>query len=163
MSDTPDPNYEAFMNLSCALLGLDRSVLEPRNTPFLVAKEYYGFLTQGSSPAVPPPQFASLLQTFTLRSTPPGSPESAAEAILADHALGEVARSIIKLWLLSTWYDPTDPGNFGKRKIISPIAYKEGLVWKVMQAHPFGYSMWTFGHWADDPPPLSAFLPKSGF
>jgi hypothetical protein len=46
--------------------------------------------------------------------------------------------------------------------VVSSNAYIEGWVWKIMQAHPMGYSMLEYGYWAEPPPPLSAILPPSG-
>ena len=43
-------------------------------------------------------------------------------------------------------------------KVVSSQAYKESLVWKAMQAHPMGYSMFSFGYWAEEPPPLDQFI-----
>ncbi len=77
-------------------------------------------------------------------------------SLLADPTLGPIGRSIIKLWLLGAWYEPLNPSS--AVKVVSSQAYKESLVWKLMQAHPMGYSMFTFGHWAEPPPPLDDFV-----
>ena len=80
----------------------------------------------------------------------------AAAAILADPVLGFVARSIMKMWLLGSWYNPANSSQ--AVNVVSAQAYKESLVWKIMQSHPMGYSMFTFGYWAKPPPPLSQFI-----
>jgi hypothetical protein len=76
--------------------------------------------------------------------------------VLNDPTLGPIARSIIKLWLLGAWYNPLKPS--AAVKVVSAQAYKESLVWRVMQAHPMGYSMFDFGYWAQDPPALDLFI-----
>ena len=83
-------------------------------------------------------------------------PSQAAAKVLADAQLGPVARSIMKLWLLGSWYDPANPSR--AVNVVSAQAYKESLVWKVMQSHPMGYSMFTYGYWAKPPPPLNQFI-----
>jgi hypothetical protein len=85
-----------------------------------------------------------------------GGKVDAARKLHADATLGNLCRSIMKLWFVGIWYDPGNPGR--PQRVVSTQAYKEGLVWKVMQAHPMGYSMWTFGHWQDPPPSLDKFL-----
>ena len=34
----------------------------------------------------------------------------------------------------------------------------EGWIWRILQAHPMGYSMMRFGYWANKPPPLERYL-----
>lgn len=144
-----------FIVLSSALTGTDVRVVLPRNSPLDIAEQYFRTLREN----VPAETVQELFATFDVVNSAQGL-QKAAEAVLGHPAAGPVARSIIKLWLLSTWYDPQDPSV--AVKIISSQAYKEGLVWKIMQSHPIGFSMWTFGYWAEDPPPLPAFL-EPGF
>jgi hypothetical protein len=54
------------------------------------------------------------------------------------------------------------PSGSDTPAVVSSNAYIEGWVWKIMQAHPMGYSMLEYGYWAEPPPPLSAILPPSG-
>jgi len=42
--------------------------------------------------------------------------------------------------------------------VVSSNSYVEGWIWRILQAHPMGYSMMRFGYWANQPPPLSAYL-----
>lgn len=76
-------------------------------------------------------------------------------AIFSDERLGPVARNLIKLWYIGTWYQL--PGawheRFGlagddKTFIPSPSSYVEGLLWTAIGAHPPGakapgYATWT--------------------
>lgn len=75
--------------------------------------------------------------------------------ILSDDRLGPLARTILKLWYVGTWYQmPRDwrerfGGGEGDRDHIpSPQSYTEGLLWPAVGASPagakpFGYAMWA--------------------
>lgn len=75
--------------------------------------------------------------------------------ILSDAKLGPVARNLIKLWYVGTWYQlPLEwrevfaaSGN-NRTFVVSPEAYTEGLLWPAIGANPsgakpFGYAMWA--------------------
>ena len=80
-----------------------------------------------------------------------------------------LARSIVLLWYLGSWYDPkdlqTNPPPVPS-EVVSAKAYTQGLVWQIAGAHPMGYSNMQFGYWSrnprdpNDPTPLLA-PPKS--
>ncbi|MBB5574791.1 hypothetical protein [Rhizobium paranaense] len=83
--------------------------------------------------------------------------------IFGSEKLGPVARNIIKLWYVGTWYGL--PGAwceaFGARPkdvtfVVSPAAYTEGLMWKAIGAHPAGAKAPGYGSWAS-PPRIPAF------
>ena len=83
--------------------------------------------------------------------------------ILGDPKLGPVARNIIKLWYVGTWY--TLPQAWGERFgpipkdrtfVVSPASYIEGLMWKAIGAHPAGARAPGYGSWAH-PPQIPAF------
>jgi len=45
-------------------------------------------------------------------------------------------------------------------QVISSDAYIRGFAWRAMQAHPMGYSEWSFGYWENQPQgTLDDFLP----
>ena len=83
-----------------------------------------------------------------------------------------LARSIVLLWYLGSWYEPTDlkrQASLGRTRsipseVVSAKAYTQGLVWQIAGAHPMGYSNLQFGYWSryprdpNDPntPPSSA-------
>ncbi|HEY8378985.1 MAG TPA: hypothetical protein VIK91_20980 [Nannocystis sp.] len=78
--------------------------------------------------------------------------------VLADDRFGPVARSIIKLWYLGTWY--ALPAEWHRRyggsdrdvtTIPSREAYVEGLVWGLIGAHPQGAKPQGYGAWAKPP------------
>lgn len=75
--------------------------------------------------------------------------------ILGDTKLGPIARNIIKMWFVGTWYQLPDywlekygMNNNDTTFVVSPNAYKEGLLWPTIGAHPMGakapgYATWT--------------------
>src|SRR5581483_5060109 len=137
-----------FVALSSALTGVATGQLKPAIDPIGIADQYLATLNANVSAAT----LTGLAAAFQAVS----DPNQAATKILADPTLGPVARSIIKLWLLGSWYPPTSPTQ--AVNVVSAQAYKESLVWKVMQSHPMGYSMFAFGYWASPPPSLDQFI-----
>jgi Membrane bound FAD containing D-sorbitol dehydrogenase len=138
---------DQFVSLSSALTGVNPAQLRPAVDPIGIAGQYLAKIQNVAN-------FDNLLATFTAKRGELGGDQAAA-FVLADPALGPVARSIIKMWLLGTWYDPQ---NAQPPQVVSTQAYKESLVWKVMQSHPMGYSMWDFGYWAGPPPAFDQFI-----
>src|SRR3974377_24395 len=50
-----------------------------------------------------------------------------------------LARSIVLLWYLGSWYKPDDLKNkIASPIVVSPKAYTQGLVWQIAGAHPMG-------------------------
>jgi hypothetical protein len=65
-----------------------------------------------------------------------------------------LARSIVLLWYLGSWYEPGDLKNepdSPHHQVVSSKAYTQGLVWQMAGAHPMGYSNLQFGYWSRDP------------
>ena len=97
-----------------------------------------------------------------------GQPSSKRKArlrreIFGSEKLGPVARNIIKLWYVGTWYELPAAWfeAFGVRSkdvtfVVSPAAYAEGLMWKAIGAHPAGAKAPGYGSWAS-PPRIPAF------
>lgn len=78
--------------------------------------------------------------------------------VLSDEKLGPVARNIIKLWYVGTWYElpPAWSEAFGAREknyafVVSPAAYTEGLLWPAIGANPAGAKAPGYGSWAAPP------------
>lgn len=75
--------------------------------------------------------------------------------ILSDERLGPVARNLIKLWFVGTWYalPPEWHARHGADSpvgtfAVSPDAFVEGLLWPTVGAgasgaKPLGYGMWA--------------------
>jgi hypothetical protein len=78
--------------------------------------------------------------------------------IFSDAKLGPIARNIIKLWYVGTWYElpPEWSEAFGALErnftfMVSPAAYTEGLLWPAIGANPPGAKAPGFGSWAEPP------------
>jgi len=149
--DNPRFTIPDFVSLSSALTGVSAAQLRPDVDPIGIADQYFDTLTGNVSAAI----LADLAAKFRAIA----DPVEAAGQILDDPVFGLIARSIIKLWLLGQWYNPVNPSQ--AIKVVSAQAYKESLVWKVMQSHPMGYSMFQFGYWSETPPPLDQFIQPS--
>lgn len=87
--------------------------------------------------------------------------------ILGSQKLGPIARNIIKLWYMSTWYPLPQEWRdvFGVREkdilfIPSPQAYPEGLLWPTIGVNPPGAKGPGYGTWSE-PPSVSLVEAKS--
>lgn len=82
--------------------------------------------------------------------------------ILGDDRLGPVARNVMKLWYVGTWYAMPGPwsqafgiGGDDRTFVVSATSYTEGLVWPAIGANPPGAKGPGYGTWAE--PPTIAF------
>jgi hypothetical protein len=169
---TADPNSRqdmmAFLVLSSALTGVKISTLapeflqdknkpdileaDPGVDPFNVKKDYFNWINAANAPT-----FEKLLQIAR------DHRQSLPDIVAAVNASGDdtkfLARSIVLLWYLGSWYKPEDlkknatPGAQALilSQVVSAKAYTLGLVWQIAQAHPMGYSNLQFGYWSRDP------------
>ncbi len=78
--------------------------------------------------------------------------------IMSDEKLGPIARNIIKLWYVGTWYQLPQAWReaFGvmdndRDFIPSPTSYVEGLLWPAIGAHPPGAKAPGYGTWSGPP------------
>jgi len=170
MTDTPTPASEAdvqdFANMSAALTGFQASVLKPALDPVGLARTYFEFAVSqvGAS------SMSALLDAFRAIQTQP--PQTIADTLLetasttAPSPQALICQSIVAMWYLGAWYIPGVQGGGGfpptPLQIISSQAYTNGLVWKVMQSHPMGFSAFTFGYWSQPPGSLSSFGVNTG-
>lgn len=155
-SDPAPADFDDFIRLSAALTGIDASKLKPAVDPIDVKTEYFDWVRTRS-----PEAFSNLLAFFRSTSYNARFPDSLFEAPQSNTEIGWLARSIILLWYLGAWYDPSELRNVDQQptpKIISAKAYTQGWIWRAAQTHPMGYSEWAFGYWQDDPPPLNKFI-----
>lgn len=91
----------------------------------------------------------------------PARDEAVRKTILNDRKLGPVARNLIKLWYLGFWPGMSDDWaqEFGMSdevvasEVVSAEAYKEGLAWRAINAHPSGAKQQGFGAWSQPPEP----------
>ena len=169
LPDKAKQDMMAFLILSVALTGVDISTLAPefsRGTgdlldadpgvdPFNIKQDYFDQLNGPGTAAV----FTSLLNF--VKKNPLVSQDDIIAKVNASDDTKFLARSIVLLWYLGSWYDPVDLKNAATspesvdgpitQKVLSPKAYTQGLVWPIMGAHPMGYSNLQFGYWSRDP------------
>jgi hypothetical protein len=83
--------------------------------------------------------------------------------IFGDEKLGPIARNIVKLWYVSTWFELPQSWTqtFGAVEnnvqfVVSPSAYTEGLLWVAIGANPPGAKAPGFASWVGPPqiPPV---------
>ena len=125
---------------------------DPGTDPINVKNEYFDFINSKD-----PAGFGKLLKIAK------DKPESAPDIITAVNAGDDtkfLARSIVLLWYLGSWYEPADLKKFLaadaphmpiSSQVVSAKAYTQGLVWQIAQAHPMGYSNLQFGYWSREP------------
>jgi hypothetical protein len=173
----PDVNLPqdmlAFLLLSEALTGVDKQLLapelgfksndilssDPGTDPINIKNDYFRWINAND----PTPSFATMLKFVK------DNPKSSQGGIIAFVSAGNddikfLARSIILLWYLGSWYKPKDlkeqataakPDRINSSEVLSPKAYTQGLVWQIAGAHPMGYSNLQFGYWSRDPRDLN--------
>ena len=158
----------AFLVLSSALTGFEIARLAPEFAfdkknkpdildadpgvdPFNIKKDYFNWIN-----AFDAPTFEKLLQIAR------DHRQSLPDIVTAVNASDDtkfLARSIVLLWYLGSWYRPDDlkmnaaPGARAliPSQVVSAKAYTLGLVWQIAQAHPMGYSNLQFGYWSREP------------
>ncbi|HEV3304454.1 MAG TPA: sugar dehydrogenase complex small subunit [Planctomycetaceae bacterium] len=144
---------DKFKALSAGLTGLQLTQLSPGVDPIGLAQQYWNTLQDNLDE-----QWRADLDAMLdlVKDTAKPADKATVDGVFAKERSASLARSILKLWLLGTWYHPSTPKR--AEKVVSSQAYKESLVWKTMQAHPMGYSMSPYGYWAKEPRDLSIFL-----
>lgn len=150
----PD-SVERFLTLSVALTGYDRAELHATG----LVGAYWDTLTR----VVGGRTVGELLSAWDgVVTASGGDPEAMAAGvkadILADPDLGPLARNLVVLWYLGQWTQmPADwRGRHGASAgdlthVVSAAAYREGLVWDAIQAHPMSAKQQGFGAWALPP------------
>ncbi|GEP34980.1 hypothetical protein NSZ01_27480 [Nocardioides szechwanensis] len=78
--------------------------------------------------------------------------------ILSDDKLGPVARNVIKMWFVGTWYqlpqewrDAHASRQPDSTHVVSPASYTEGLLWPTIGANPPGAKGQGYGTWSSPP------------
>ena len=180
----PDMNSKqdmmAFLLLSAALTGVhvvnlapefvpDKSEIlnsDPGVDPINIKNAYFAWININDSTS----SFAKLIQLAK------DNRESAISIIAAVNASDDntkfLARSIVLLWYLGSWYKPGDlktnsatPGTRAvtPSEVVSAKTYTQGLIWQIVGAHPMGYSNLQFGYWSRDPRDANNPAEKSNF
>lgn len=145
--------------MSAALTGFQASVLRPFLDPVNLSGLYYGFaVSQVGQPAMD-----TLLSAYSAIATQPV--QTIADTLLETASptpseQAQICQSIVLVWYLGSWYKPAyqNSGVLGAVvQVVSSEAYTNGLAWKAAQAHPMGYSTFTFGYWSQPPASLATF------
>jgi len=160
MSNTP---MDLFAGLSAVLTGIDQSKLAPPLDPINIKQTYFDY-AQSKEGAT----FQQLLDIFNKNQALPSAQIGNIILNQSGDAIRYLARSVMLMWYLGSWYDPADLQKYnsstpptdplGPKAIISSEAYTQGWAWSVAQAHPMGYSNFTFGYWSQQPPSLEDFI-----
>lgn len=152
-----------FVNLSALLTGISAAKLLPPLSPSKVPQRLFDTASKNGGAT-----FDQLLTVYA-NAVAQGMSDTqiAAQVFQANGPdVCYLARSIMLAWYLGSWYDPkvlqaydspTPPPGPPSSVVISADAYTQGWVWNVAQAHAMGYSNFTFGYWAQNPPALSDF------
>lgn len=158
LGETPAPadRFDAFLAISAVLTGYDRAELHGTGC----AEDYWHQVRQVTPEHVleafiaPGPALEARLVEDR-----EAVERQVRETYLACEMLGPLARSLIQLWYLGQWTPlPAEwrrawgVSRFDVTRIISTRAYKEGLVWDAIGAHPMGAKQQGFGAWALEPP-----------
>ena len=159
-AEGPNADMMAFLLLSEALTGVNRHTLapelqedkreilnsDPGIDPINIKNAYFAWINANDATS----SFGKLLQLAK------DNRQSLGDIIPKVNGSAEdmkfLARSIVLLWYLGSWYKPDDLMNkVASSKVVSPKAYTQGLVWQIAGAHPMGYSNLQFGYWSRDP------------
>jgi hypothetical protein len=148
-----------FVALSSVLTGFSVDELNPPLDPQEIAQNYLDFVESNASPAM----LDELLSVYgSIVTASGGDPVKIAEGVQtqilsvapvppATESIGTLARRIIRMWYLATWYTTEPPDAGGDGQVVSSNAYTRGMAWGAFGAHPMGYSEMTFGYWATAP------------
>ena len=165
---SPAPPSEAvvqdFANMSAALTGFQPSFIRP----FLDPTNLSGIFYQYAVAQVGQQMMDTLMSAFDALSNqkPALTPQQIADSLLevsnptpSNQAL--LCQAIISMWYLGSWYPPPFQTD-GLHQVISSQAYTKSLAWNVAQAHPMGFSAFTFGYWSQPPASLETFGVNTG-
>lgn len=132
-----DYYFDVFMSISEALTGF--SVNELQSTG--LAETYYTYIL-GNLQAATFVEFLTVSKNVLENSLSEDQLRNAiASEIMADPGLNDIAGKVITIWYLGTW----------EGAYINDLSYKEGLVWKVMHAHPPGAKQPGYKSWGVKP------------
>lgn len=145
-----DQTFNNFVGLSSILTGYPQDVIAPEIDNTGLASEYLNWMLQHADSQTFQ-QTLSVYQSIAAQFPLSEQPQQVEQQILLDPNMGNIARRMLRLWYLSTWYASEPPDlNLGGQ-VVSMNAYTLGLAWDAAQAHPMGYSEERFGYWAVAP------------
>lgn len=144
-----------FVDMSAALTGFSTDTIAPPLDPTELASAFLEIADTLAGEDV----VNRLLAQFAAMQGQPS--QTIADALLGispamDGPTVQLAKSLVKLWYLGSLY-PLNSTSAFDGKTVSSNAYIRGLVWRAAQAHPMGYSEFSFGYWNEEPPSLADF------
>ena len=166
MTTTPpsESTVQAFANMSAAFTGFQPSFIRPFLDPVNLSGIFYEFAVAQVGQSM----MDALLSAFAALSsqTPPLTPQQIADTLLEVTSAtpsnqAQLCQSIVSMWYLGSWYPPPFQTD-GLQQVISSQAYTKSLVWNLAQAHPMGFSPFTFGYWSQPPASLDTFGVNTG-
>jgi len=159
-----EATVQKFADMSAALTGFQSSFIRPFLDPVNLSGIFYDFAVS----QVTQPMMDALLSAFDAlnNQTPPLTPQQIANTLLEVSSAtpspqAQLCQSIVAMWYLGSWYPPKFQQN-GFQQVISAQAYTKSLVWNLAQAHPMGFSPFTFGYWSQTPASLETFGVNTG-
>ena len=151
-----DAQMAQFVAMSVILTGFEASVIAPGLDPIDLKKQYLDVLNTYDAALT-----AQLLAEFVELASKGLTNQQIADALVETTAgtnpspVGALARAVILLWYLGSFYPPNKPGS---SQVVSANAYIGGLAWRVAQSKAMGYSEYSFGYWASPPLALSGLI-----
>ena len=166
----------AFLLLSEALTGVSRHTLapefppkekeppeildaDPGVDPINIKDDYLNFVQQWAEKHDKTGSLPKLLKIAKDNRKSKGTIVPAVNA--SDDPTKYLARSIVLMWYLGSWYDPGVLQNVPHSpdlltepipsRVVGAKAYTQGLVWLIAGTHPMGYSNLQFGYWSRSP------------
>lgn len=160
-STPSESTLQTFANMSATLTGFQPSFIRPFLDPVNLSGTFYTFAVSHVQDGQQ--MMDALLSAFDALSnqTPKLTPQQIADTLLevssttpSPQAL--LCQTIVLMWYLGSWYPPPFQTG-GLQQVISSQAYTKSLVWNLAQAHPMGFSAFTFGYWSQAPASLDTF------
>ena len=159
-----ESTVQAFANMSAALTGFQPSFIRPFLDPINLSGIFYEFAVAQVTQAM----MDELMSAFAALSsqTPPLTSQQIADTLLETSSStpsnqAQLCQAIVSMWYLGSWYPPPFQKD-GLQQVISSQAYTKSLVWNLAQAHPMGFSPFTFGYWSQPPGSLDTFGVNTG-
>ena len=156
MTDSTNPDVQsAFLGLSATLTGYSRFRL--------LGTGQAALYLAATRDAVGDDVLSELLATFAAVHDDAGGDEQALDRglrarILSDDKLGPIARNVIKMWFVGTWYQlPQEWRDVhaalkpDTTHVVTPASYTEGLLWPTIGANPPGAKGQGYASWVDPP------------
>jgi hypothetical protein len=146
---------QQFVDLSAVITGFTAFKLQGTGQ----SEAYLSAVTR----VVGPEPVSELLAAYQSARSQAGSDDAALDnqlraKVFSDEKLGPIARNVIKLWYVGTWYQLPSAWRdaFGAREhdttfVVSPAAYTEGLLWPAIGANPPGAKGPGYGTWVEPP------------